>query len=763
MRCLLLMVMVATACVSPAAVDCEFGTCPAGTVCEPKNEKCVLPEQLLGCEGAEDGTSCTIATTDDGICKSEVCLFKGCGDGILNGPEQCDGDAFPAGVADCRDVNFYQPGTIGCNDDCTYDTSMCTESCGDNTLQSDFEICEIGTEPTRSCVDYGYGAGVLQCRNCGPNADACVAFDWTIIDTPAGTAAEIQGHADDDIYAVLQIPFGLLHDDGTGWKAVDVSMCGVPSSEYVQQLWTPSPGLVFAASNERMIRLDGAGCTTWPIAGHSIFDLFATSASDAWAVVDDGVYHFDGTGWTRSMTTSGSQSALGIWGSSATNLYVFGGDTNGPLVWHYTGASWPTPTRPPSIDAITSIWGTSPTDIYFGGSNITDGAVVLRYNGSTYTKLLGDQPLFYTNESYVQRGWTAGGRVYVSAGDPQNSAVPFPVLVNDGTGWVSLAAPTATVGPLWASASGTVVMNPNGFAKLAIFDGSTRVDHTSTLIGTGEFVARAPDDVFMLQVGNGVYHWDGGFWDLQSGTDDVSDIHAASDGALYGLSPSSGLLRYNAGSWTVVDGDIELQRAGVLFARAANDVYVIDTTTGDVIHWTGTGNHASLASYPMTDTVNVLDVQAFAATDIYIFGSHTDGSTIAGYAAHFNGTAWTEIPPPAGSGDLTTTWARSATDIYAIDQQDPGSRILRYLNGTWSEVTGPWTVDPVGVWGTATETFVASPDALMYHDGMQWSPVDLGSFRGAESVIGAGDTVNVLDTTGGWHQIVRLRPWPTPM
>jgi hypothetical protein len=310
-------------------------------------------------------------------------------------------------------------------------------------------------------------------------------------------------------------------------------------------------------------------------------------------------------------------------------------------------------------------------------------------------------------------------------------------------------------------------MNPNGFSKLAVFEGSTRVDHTTDVVGSGLLVARAPDDVFMLQDGNGVYHWDGGLWAQQPGTEDYTDIHAATDGALYALSPSAGLYRYVTGTWTLVDGDPALQRAGVIFARSATDVYVVDASSGEVIHWTGAGNHTFLADYPLVDSDNpgaerVLDVQAFAANDIYLFGSRTVGSTIAGYAAHFDGAAWSELPLPAGAVDLTNTWARSATDIYVLDQQDPGSRILRYVGGTWSEVTGPWTIDPAAVWGTATETFVAAPDALWYDDGTQWSTVDLGSFRGAETVVGAGSTISVLDTVGGWHQIVRLAPWPKP-
>ena len=53
------------------------------------------------------------------------CFVLACGDGVINGPEQCDGDNL-GDVMGCDDIpGFTGEGGVTCNDDCAYDTSAC--------------------------------------------------------------------------------------------------------------------------------------------------------------------------------------------------------------------------------------------------------------------------------------------------------------------------------------------------------------------------------------------------------------------------------------------------------------------------------------------------------------------------------------------------------------------------------------------------------------------------------------------------------------
>jgi hypothetical protein len=48
----------------------------------------------------------------------------GCGDGQINGDEECDGSDFPPWGESCSDYGFSM-GTLDCNNDCTVSTGLC--------------------------------------------------------------------------------------------------------------------------------------------------------------------------------------------------------------------------------------------------------------------------------------------------------------------------------------------------------------------------------------------------------------------------------------------------------------------------------------------------------------------------------------------------------------------------------------------------------------------------------------------------------------
>ncbi|MDY0002596.1 MAG: fibrobacter succinogenes major paralogous domain-containing protein [Polyangia bacterium] len=100
------------------------------------------------------------------------CLGGFCGDLIINGPEVCDGPDMSAVtcVVTCEDYGFYG-GALSCTDSCTLDPSTCEEFCGDGIINGP-EVCD-GTElGGDSCDSLGYhGGGDLAC------ASDCLALD----------------------------------------------------------------------------------------------------------------------------------------------------------------------------------------------------------------------------------------------------------------------------------------------------------------------------------------------------------------------------------------------------------------------------------------------------------------------------------------------------------------------------------------------------------------------------------------------------------
>jgi cysteine-rich repeat protein len=93
-----------------------------------------------------------------------------CGNGIREGGEQCDGTQFWNNQNSCQQYNgiIYSGGTLGCNNDCTYDASNCALSanCGNGNLDQgegcDDGNLENGDGCSAACViESACGNGVL--------------------------------------------------------------------------------------------------------------------------------------------------------------------------------------------------------------------------------------------------------------------------------------------------------------------------------------------------------------------------------------------------------------------------------------------------------------------------------------------------------------------------------------------------------------------------------------------------------------------------
>lgn len=98
-----------------------------------------------------------------------------CGDGVVEGSEQCDGEDLNG--QSCEDVGNYIGGTLGCDTDCTFDTSLCTVSldCGNGVID-DGEECDGNELGGMTCGDLeGFQVGDLSCSNdCTFDTSQCI-------------------------------------------------------------------------------------------------------------------------------------------------------------------------------------------------------------------------------------------------------------------------------------------------------------------------------------------------------------------------------------------------------------------------------------------------------------------------------------------------------------------------------------------------------------------------------------------------------------
>ena len=150
----------------------------------------------------------------------------------------------------------------------------------------------------------------------------------------------------------------------------------------------------------------------------------------------------------------------------------------------------------------------------------------------------------------------------------------------------------------------------------------------------------------------------GGVWTpLDSGTTttlgglsalDIYDAFAAELGG-------AGVLAWSGRAWAPLGADRAGRAAAATVAAGANDVWV----AGDGIeHWDG---QARTQQVPGGAGALFTSLSASFRTDVWAVGPVG--------VWHYNGSAWTEIPTPAGTPALAAVWTASLADTWIAGAQ----------------------------------------------------------------------------------------------
>ncbi len=182
--------------------------------------------------------------------------------------------------------------------------------------------------------------------------------------------------------------------------------------------------------------------TTLPAGTPTLYGVWASSASDVWAVgVAGTVLHFDGDRWSP-VSISGpapTQVLSGVWGTpDGGDVWVVGA---GGIVLHGTKSGLSPETSTITAD-LTSVWGVGNSEVWAVGSrgtairrNATGGTWAAQNHGLTQSILYG---VWLSSRTDV---WAVGDRV---------------TLHYDGSGWVSVSNPLEIAISVWGSADDDV-------------------------------------------------------------------------------------------------------------------------------------------------------------------------------------------------------------------------------------------------------------------------------------------------------------------
>lgn len=160
MRCAVALAALVVGACGHAASDASVGSESTGaTVCGNG-----IVEGDEECDGLDlVGEDCTTRGFASGILRCSECSLDAsectnCGNGVLDADEPCDGER--SNGQTCATEGFFA-GDLACTPTCELDTSRCHE-CGDAVIDDD-EICEAGQLGAHTCASLGHGDGELAC------------------------------------------------------------------------------------------------------------------------------------------------------------------------------------------------------------------------------------------------------------------------------------------------------------------------------------------------------------------------------------------------------------------------------------------------------------------------------------------------------------------------------------------------------------------------------------------------------------------------
>lgn len=209
------------ACLEPRLVPCGDLACPSGSVCVV-GELCATSEQLLACNGYEDGATCALGGAV-GRCDRGVCVASGCGNRVVDPGEVCDDGNTTGGddcSADCKKLEMCGDGFVDvgekCDDANANPADQC-DACGLTSWQASvrlggpFPATTIGLAyPSKVAVDRAGNLYIADERN---HRIRKVLAGSGLLTTVAGTG--VAGSAGDGgpaTDAQLYSPYGVAVD-----------------------------------------------------------------------------------------------------------------------------------------------------------------------------------------------------------------------------------------------------------------------------------------------------------------------------------------------------------------------------------------------------------------------------------------------------------------------------------------------------------------------------------------------------------------------
>ncbi|HST06219.1 MAG TPA: S-layer homology domain-containing protein [Chloroflexia bacterium] len=527
----------------------------------------------------------------------------------------------------------------------------------------------------------------------------------------------------------------VLHWDGTSWTVV------------------PSPG---------------GGPTHYlleKVAAVSASDIWAVGFSQTGSNPDQIlVIHWDGSAWsTVTAPNFGSNGSLllGVAALSTNDVWAVGYYATEvsfqmqPLIEHWDGTAWSeiySPPVPPNQGELLGLAAASADDVWAVGQALP-GSLVERYSYQCSPATLTPTPSATPTDSRTATATPTVTPVPATytPGSPTSTPTAAPTC---GPDW--LMVPVPTVGPGYNNLSGVVSLAADDVWAVGEYDDG-QFDRSLALHWDGNqwtsvtvpnyggysnnltsVAASAPDDVWAagsyydIQSSNYkglVAHWNGSQWMVAAHMDlgpqnlslravtaiTSSDVWVVGDLALR----QSVAFHWDGQAWTrtsTPNPGSAINRLSGVDALSPTNVWAVgdyDNNPGQfslILHWDG--SQWSQVASPSVPPGNQLlaSVATITSNDIWAVGYYCavecgPGHPDETFAIHWDGSRWTRVSTPVGSGDsfLLAVAAVSPTDVWAVGWDSGLSAgLIEHWDGSqWSAVPTPNSLDTPHLYGVS--------------------------------------------------------------
>ena len=521
---------------------------------------------------------------------------------------------------------------------------------------------------------------------------------------------------------------GLCSSDGWCWVSP------VPQGNDLTAAWASGPSDVWIGGaagtllHWNGVLLEPYELTDWRInalwGASSNYVIASASGTRVSPQPADVLFRWDGSKWAQWMT-SPIQTALGIWGTGQSDIWLVGAGTA-----HWDGSKWTTASGPGDASLVT---GSAKDDLWAAATYLLDGDL-WHSDGTTWTDIPAPSGVGSLASADRGKAWICSLANYPATvpmlWDGKGWSTPNPDMTDCWTLW----SPTAS--ELWAA--GTGIHHYAAGAWQDVYSGPARV---------AAFAGTSSDEFWGVGSGGSLVHGQHGAVTTVGSARPNADyrgVWPVGPDDIWIASPGSSSVQHWQGgvavdAWAAADA----RAINDVMARSANDIWVVGNR-GLAAHYDG----SSWKEIDADATTDLMRVWANAANDVWAVGRTTE-------TAWFDGTHWTVDKDVTGAG-CSSLWG-NGSDLLAICQNGDALAALRRFPAGMG-MLGMWVARAylnVGVWAKGLALWGTKDNHIIVagSDGTTGKGF-LGTYTG---------TLNPLDDMGTFQIVTELDDTPNTL